>query len=41
MQRASLPYDAAAEDVAIDPELPFLDAFVQQARHLFWLAPPP
>ncbi len=29
-QRAALPYDAAAEDVGVDPDLPFLDAFVQQ-----------
>lgn len=29
-QRAALPYDAAAEDVGVDPELPFLEGFVQQ-----------
>lgn len=29
-QRAALPYDAAAEDVGVDPDLPFLDGFVQQ-----------
>ncbi|KAL4452296.1 hypothetical protein ABPG75_007958 [Micractinium tetrahymenae] len=30
-QRAALPYDAAAEDVGVDPDLPFLESFVQQA----------
>lgn len=29
-QRATLPYDAAAEDVGVDPQLPFLEGFVQQ-----------
>ena len=29
-QRAALPYDAAAEDVGVDPRLPFLEPFVQQ-----------
>lgn len=31
-QRAALPYDAAAEDVGVDPDLPFLDGFVHQVR---------
>lgn len=31
-QRAALPYDAAAEDVGVDPGLLFLEGFVQQVR---------
>ena len=31
MRLAALPADASAEDVDVDPGLPFLDAFVQRA----------
>jgi AP-4 complex subunit epsilon-1 len=30
-QRAALPYDAAAEDIGVDPDLPFLESFVLQS----------
>ena len=32
-KRAVLPHDASCEDIAVDPSLPFLEAFVQQVHH--------